>query len=363
MPLMPGVDFEEIWNALDAAFDDQSLRQMLRTRVGPQPVKQLAWTKASRDICFDLLQLAEREGWHVRLVCEAHRFVPGNAMLAHVYQQYGLQPEVDLQHAGAKAAPGIVVGSVGTLEKTVNNRLPMLDPEVWRAKFSAAENWVCRVERDGAALGTGFLVSSDRVLTNHHVVAALLNGETQPERIRFRFGYKQLADGARELGRLVALHATDWRGPSSPCTPEEEAGNPDGSLPTDQQLDFAVLRLAEPVGTQPVAADAPAGAPARQWLELPAAAPDLHPGDPLLILQHPDGAPLKLAMDLEAVLGSNSNGTRIRYATNTAPGSSGSPCFTLDWTPVALHHCGDPAYSGAKYNQGVPFRLIRSMLQ
>ena len=81
MSLMTGVSFEEIWNALDEAFDDQTLRQMLRTRIDPQVPKKLAWTKPIRDICFDLLTLAEREGWHVRLIREAHRFTPGSAGL------------------------------------------------------------------------------------------------------------------------------------------------------------------------------------------------------------------------------------------------------------------------------------------
>ena len=67
-------------------------------------------------------------------------------------------------------------------------------------------------------------------------------------------------------------------------------------------------------------------------------------------------------MDLNAIQQTNANGTRIRYATNTLPGSSGSPCFTLDWIPVALHHYGDPSFGGAKYNQGVPLSAIARRL-
>ena len=50
---------------------------------------------------------------------------------------------------------------------------------------------------------------------------------------------------------------------------------------------------------------------------------------------------MKLALDTKAVIGLNGNGTRLRYRTNTEPGASGSPVFTVDWSIVALHHYGD----------------------
>jgi V8-like Glu-specific endopeptidase len=68
---------------------------------------------------------------------------------------------------------------------------------------------------------------------------------------------------------------------------------------------------------------------------------------------------MKLAMDTQAVIGLNGNGTRLNYRTNTDPGSSGSPAFTMDWDIVALHHSGDPKYLNPTYNQGVPIELIR----
>jgi V8-like Glu-specific endopeptidase len=81
-----------------------------------------------------------------------------------------------------------------------------------------------------------------------------------------------------------------------------------------------------------------------------------------MIAQHPDGSPLKLALDMQSVISVNDNGTRVRYATNTEPGSSGSPCFDLDWSLVALHHLGDPAWREPKFNQGVPASIIRKRL-
>jgi V8-like Glu-specific endopeptidase len=69
------------------------------------------------------------------------------------------------------------------------------------------------------------------------------------------------------------------------------------------------------------------------------------------------------ALDTDAILGLNANNTRVRYTTNTERGSSGAPCFGLDWKLIALHHYGDPAYGSPKYNQGVPIHLIRERIR
>jgi V8-like Glu-specific endopeptidase len=58
----------------------------------------------------------------------------------------------------------------------------------------------------------------------------------------------------------------------------------------------------------------------------------------------------------------NANRTRVRYATNTEDGSSGSPCFNATWGLIALHHFGEPNVKPATYNQGVPIDVIRDRL-
>src|SRR5262249_36255187 len=91
----------------------------------------------------------------------------------------------------------------------------------------------------------------------------------------------------------------------------------------------------------------------------------LAPPGSILIVQHPRGRPMELALGANALIGPNGNGTRVRYRTNTEPGSSGSPVFDLDWNLVALHHAGDPVYRlhyTAQWNQGIPFHLIAARL-
>jgi V8-like Glu-specific endopeptidase len=82
-----------------------------------------------------------------------------------------------------------------------------------------------------------------------------------------------------------------------------------------------------------------------------------------MILQHLNTGPVKLAFDTESVLSVNDARTRVRYATNTHPGSSGSPCFTLTRGLVALHHLGQSGtQTVSAFNQGIPITAIRDRL-
>lgn len=84
-----------------------------------------------------------------------------------------------------------------------------------------------------------------------------------------------------------------------------------------------------------------------------------------MIVQHPESEPLKPALDTQPITQVNVNRTRVRYSTNTEPGSSGSPCFDMDWNVVALHHCGDPAATPAglaRWNQGIPIDTVFGLM-
>ena len=141
----------------------------------------------------------------------------------------------------------------------------------------------------------------------------------------------------------------------SPYSPAEGTGRTDAPLPTRDQLDYALLRLAQPVGQQSINGNA------RHWISVASIRPHL-----VRTRRCSSCSIVKirrmLAMDADAVIGVNQNGTRVRYTTNTGPGSSGAPCFTMEWDLVALHHRGDPAWVAPKYNEGVPIGLIRDRI-
>jgi hypothetical protein len=358
--MMPGVQFEEVWRALYTGFTKKSMEQMLRVRMNVV-LDDIVAPGAMKDMMFDLLGTTEREGWTTDLIREGYQFNPRNPELLKVYQKYGLAPGVSAQQAGA-AVPDVKSVAEG-LEKTIKDRLPPFDFAVWRERMALVEGRVCRVEIGGNAAGTGFLVGPDAVLTNYHVLQFVLDGTAPPTAVTCRFDYKVLADGSRVEGVSVGLPAADWNLDASPCSPAELTRTPDTPPPTPDELDYALVRLARRVGDESAAPKGGAEAPRRGWLGVPTAAPAFVPRMPLLIAQHPDGKPLKLAVDTESVIGVNAGGTRVRYATNTEPGSSGSPVFDLDWNLVALHHLGDPAYDHPPaYNQGVPIDKIRARI-
>jgi hypothetical protein len=356
--MMPGVQFEEVWKAFYTGYTKKSLEQMLRTRLTVD-LDDIVADGPMKDMAFDLLSTAEREGWTTDLIREGYQFNPRNAAILTVYQKYGFAPGVSAQQAGAAVAA--VQSVTEGLEKTIKDRLPTFDFAVWREKMTLVENRVCRVEIDGNAAGTGFLVGPDAVLTNYHVLKSVLDGATAAAKVACRFDYKVLADGSRVPGVEVPLHAADWKLDFSPYSAAEQTRTPDNPPPTADELDYALVRLARRFGDEPAAPKGGAEAPRRGWVAVPTAAAAFVPKMPLMIAQHPDGKPLKLAVDTESVIGVNAGQTRVRYATNTEAGSSGSPVFDLDWNLVALHHLGDPAYDHPPaYNQGVPIHLIRN---
>ena len=270
-----------------------------------------------------------------------------------------MAPAASVQTAGAAVAgaPGRV--TTAAFEARVRPSLKEVDLGTWREKLAKIEAQVCRLEFNGNAKGTGFLVGPDLILTNFHVLEGPIHGKVPAAQVACRFDYKVLSDDSRSEGLVVRLHDQDWRVDDSPYSKAEADDAPDRELPTADELDYALVRLARPVGNEPAGKTAGADAPPRRWIEIPEIPPALEKDMPLLIAQHPDGSPLKLALDTQSIIGVNGNGTRVRYATNTEHGSSGSPCFNIDWSLVALHHMGDPAWKQPKYNQGIPVGPIR----
>lgn len=256
--------------------------------------------------------------------------------------------ELSLQTAGAPAADASTNAYAPGFERIVKPGLAPFDVRVWLSELERAQARVCRVEIGGAAAGTGFLVGPRAVLTNWHVVE-----KADAAKITCRFDYVTLPAGGRSEGRMSAVAAI---ADHSPYSPAEARNRPDEAPPTADELDYALLELAEPAGDDPLETGT------RGFVRLPEVDQPAPVGAPLLIVQHPDGAPMKLAIDTEAILGPAGDGRRLRYATNTEGGSSGSPCFSMDWQILALHHYGDPAWQHPLFNQGVPIALVTRRL-
>lgn len=257
-------------------------------------------------------------------------------------------PTLSLQHGGAADPSATQYALAPGLQKNVKPHLSMIDLGIWPDLLVEKRRRVCKVEIDGGGSGTGFLVGPAAVLTNWHVVMDM-QGAGQATKIACRFDYQSQTTAANGEGVVVRLGQGGILD-QCPCSQAElKTQNPDEPPPGKDELDYALLELAEPVGNN------------RGFEALPQAAPHLPEGSALLIMQHPNGERAKLALDTEAVIGRVNQNLRLRYKTNTDAGSSGSPCFTMDWGLVALHHLGDPRF-GPKFNQGIPIELIRASI-
>lgn len=149
--------------------------------------------------------------------------------------------------------------------------------------------------------GTGFLVSNDLLITNHHI---LPNSDLLAKTI-FRFNYQE-----------------DYRGQAQ--TVEEYRSKANGSFHTSSLLDYTVVELD--------------GKPGQRWGWIPMISVDVKYNNRVNIIQHPLGQPKQISLQNNFV--EYVGGNVVQYVTSTLNGSSGSPVLNDCWELVALHHAG-----------------------
>jgi hypothetical protein len=242
----------------------------------------------------------------------------------------------------------------------------MSAPNEISERFGRVLSSVCSIQTGGNPLGTGFLVGPDTVLTNFHVVEKIMDTTgnfTKPANCVF--DYRKLSDGAVQLGTpFPVVQCLEW----SSYGPAEVTDRFNDPMPTEDQLDYALLRLSQPVGQMQ-----PPGRvlQRRGWIDLwdtpwdsdppiPESAFVLSKDSRVIVIQHPLGAPQ--VYKARSFMGENALRTRMRYDLMTDVGSSGAPCLTEEYRVFALHHLGDSSWNAVKASQGVPIKLIRQRI-
>jgi hypothetical protein len=276
----------------------------------------------------------EDRGWLAKLIRGVVRERPDNPYVAAFMRQLGLHP---------------VDQPVAAFEAFVGPNRQFHDANQFFHRGYVTATRVCQVRRDGEARGTALLVGPDAVLTNWHVMEPADRGKGGAAGYEFVFGFARSSDGAVIDEGESFRAAADWHVASAPSG--------DLDAPREDELDFALVRLAEPAGRRSVG-NAAQGAP-RRWIEMPRTRHDFSRLG-LAVLEHPvipgeQRHPLKLAIDATARAIEAAAGMRVRYSVPTLRGASGSPVFDLEiWQLIALHHAG--AVGG--YNQGIPIWRI-----
>lgn len=354
---LPGDQMQRFADALLDAFPTRpDLEELLRYRLNIYLDRIAGMGKLSY-VVFEVLRDAVAKGYAEQLFVAARAHNPKSPALVRFAERIALQP-ADAPHAEP-------VPAQRSLEEIIDRTLLPFDIAVWRERLGEVEGRVCRIEIGGAPRGTGFLVGTSAVLTNYHVMESVINTRALAPAVVVRFDYKRLASSGVLYGGAEFKLDTDWLLDYSPYSDVDKLADPGAQTPGANELDYALLRVAGSPGNLPPGVDASRARPGdtpRKWVAIPPAPLPLDVGAALFIAQHPGGGPMQLAIDTKAVLGVNANGTRVRYRTNTSPGSSGSPCFDKGWNLVALHHSGDPA-GVLRHNQGVPIGAIRRLLE
>ena len=338
-----GRQHEQLSEALRDAFGNpQRFQEFVKFRFS-RNLYDITIAADLRELAFDLISEADREGWIRTLISGALQSNPGNQQLMEFvakeddfadFLHISLPPELSARN---------------TREKIIRQTNSFLEPLEWSRKLNEITNQVCCIEfPDGKAMGTGFLIAPNVVITNYHVMKYVIKKKVNYSDVVLRFDYQKLVDNKLNNDGTKYYIRDNWLIDESPY---KVNGNP-----TLDELDYTLIRVDEEPGNETLGER---GSEKRRWIELPTQVYEFKPNTPLFIMQHPNGQPLKLAFDTDAIIGVNENHTIVKYRTNTEPGSSGSPCFNSNWDLVALHHMGITG----QYNGGTPFSTICSRLE
>ena len=324
---LKGKQLEALQEALLSAFPsypalEMLLRFELNARLGniasPGPLTQ---------VVYAIITWAEAEGRLEELIAGARSRNPGNEKL----KRFALEISLTSDTPPEGRLESLVYSDVLERRQGAEGASPFQDPSEWRNQMARAERCVCCIETaPGKGRGTGFLIGPGVVMTNHHVISRISQTQSRTVSVRFDF-HKDLNGNLVPSGKTYAL-ADDWLIDSSPA----------------EELDYALLR----VEGAPEAENAQ-GAVRGYLIPQPH---QFRVNEPLFILQHPLAAEIKVGLGF--VTAYNPLHKRVTYNTNTEAGSSGSPCFTLDWELVAIHHFG---YSQG--NMGIPLSAIQERLR
>lgn len=342
---------ENFRGALSQAFDAASL-ELLTSDYLPANLRFSRVALSALGTTFDyqiqqLIEQARMDDLLPDLVAAAHERRPRNAKLAAIAEERGL----------TTTGPRLDNPTGASLEALIQQHAQFIGFAEFLEGMQTLQGQVCFIDVPQGG-GTGFLVAEDIVLTNQHVIGPITRGSVSRKDVRCRFDYRETSDGVSvAAGRQTDVGLLDteqWLVDSMP--PSASDGNPALGDAGPGELDYALIRLADPVGGEPIGGPTadPLAEP-RGWIRPPEPAPQLVGGSQVFMLQHPNREPLQLAIG--SVSAFNASGTRVRHTANSKGGSSGSPCLNADLQLVALHHAHDPAYP-PQWNQAVPFELI-----
>jgi V8-like Glu-specific endopeptidase len=263
---------------------------------------------------------------------------------------------------------GCPLASLKALQENVQAREdPFFSNDFVETHYPRVQRTVCAIGLGhdvNRLMGTGFLIGSDLVLTNFHVLSAFLTVDPATEEVGAKAGCNEIycffdylsgpcprvpPDAARPHASVMVTAAkNDWLVRARRKL-DNEGVPPYANV--QKKYDYAVIRLERAIGNVP---SKRSGGALRGWLSLNSGVNFLQGiGSRLVVLQHPTGA--GQLWDVGVFDEIDSTGTRIWYSVNTDRGASGSPAVDKNGRLFALHNASvrDKAGKFLKLNQGV----------
>lgn len=351
---LTGPEWKETRAAFCEAFPSRSdMSRLLKDNFG-QNIDEISGNVNLLDMVDEVIRWFLARDQLTDLVSAAFTERPYSAAIRKLAQKWGQIP---------------VLPEPDHLERIVRQANSFLEPEIWYGKFRDVINRVCQVEVKTRAgntyFGTGVLIAADIILTNYHVIENVAEPEkfqhegadADPADVIIRFDNRKRASGYIQSGIEFRLK-NDWLLASSPYDPRDLHGQLDWEHSTASGLDYALLRAENSPGEQNLP-DGYTAETKRGWVALDQRIKNPIPGMGLIVVQHPQGEALKVGLDTDAVIGVNASENRIKHMVNTNKGSSGSPCFNMNWDLIAIHEAGISTAGAIKgYNVAIPISKI-----